>query len=95
MNSKFRIETISYYPLFLTMILGIAISLYLSVSFIVILLLSILLITDNLPIPANEFISIVQFITVFVFSFYLAHLIGMAKDGQWLLCLFPIIKKND
>jgi len=49
------------------------------ISFIVILLSSILLVLDNLPKPANEFISIIQFISVFVTSFYLAHLIGMAK----------------
>jgi len=49
------------------------------ISFIIILLSSILLILDNLPKPENEFISIIQFIAVFVTSFYLAHLIGMAK----------------
>ncbi len=49
------------------------------ISFVVILPSSILLVLDNLPKPANEFISIIQFIAVFVTSFYLAHLIGMAK----------------
>ena len=43
------------------------------------LISSILLIIDNLPKPDSEIISIIQFLAVFVTSFYLAHLIGMGK----------------
>lgn len=44
-----------------------------------ILISSILLILDNLPKPDSEIISIIQFLAVFVTSFYLANLIGMGK----------------
>ncbi len=49
------------------------------VAMIGILISSILLILDNLPKPDSEIISIIQFLAVFVSSFYLAHLIGMGK----------------
>ena len=44
-----------------------------------IFILSINLIIDNLPKPEIEFFSIIQFLAVFIASFYLAHLIGMGK----------------
>ena len=46
---------------------------------IIILISSTFLILDNLPIPNSEIISIIQFLAVFVTSFYLANLIGMGK----------------
>ncbi|MPQ49307.1 hypothetical protein GCQ56_20125 [Marinifilum sp. N1E240] len=49
------------------------------IAWIGILLSSIILIFDNLPQSDSEIISIIQFLAVFVTSFYLAHLIGMGK----------------
>lgn len=49
------------------------------IAMIGILVSSLILINDHLPQPDSEFISIVQFLAVFVTSFYLAHLIGMGK----------------
>ena len=49
------------------------------VAMIGILISSILLILDNLPKPDSEIISIIQFLAIFVTSFYLANLIGMGK----------------
>lgn len=49
------------------------------IAMIVILISSLILILDNLPRPDNEIILIIQFLAVFVTSFYLAHLIGMGK----------------
>jgi len=49
------------------------------IAMIVIFLSSIFLILDKLPRSDNEIISFVQFIAVFITSFYLAHLIGMGK----------------
>ena len=46
---------------------------------IVILLSSIFLILDKLPRTDNEIITIIQFLAVFMTSFYFAHLIGMGK----------------
>ena len=44
-----------------------------------ILLSSIFLILDKLPHTDNEIISVIQILSVFFISFYLAHLIGMGK----------------
>ena len=46
---------------------------------IVLLCTGSMLIIEYLPRIENEFISIIQFLAIFVTSFYLAHLIGMAK----------------
>lgn len=49
------------------------------VAFIAILCSSILLLRDYLPKPDSELISFFQILVVFIISFYLSHLIGMAK----------------
>jgi hypothetical protein len=49
------------------------------IAWIAILISSLILIHDHLPKVDNEFISIIQFLAVFVTSFYFAHLIGMGK----------------
>jgi len=49
------------------------------IAMIVIFLSSIFLILDKLPRTDNEIVSIAQFFSVFITSFYLAHLIGMGK----------------
>jgi len=49
------------------------------IAMIVLLCSGSILIMDYLPRIENEFISIIQFLAIFVTSFYLAHLIGMAK----------------
>ncbi len=49
------------------------------IAMIAIFLSSIFLILDKLPCTDNDIISIIQFLSVFISSFYLAHLIGMGK----------------
>jgi len=49
------------------------------IAMIVLLCSGSILIIDYLPRIENEFISIIQFLAIFVTSFYLANLIGMAK----------------
>ncbi|MPQ49304.1 hypothetical protein GCQ56_20100 [Marinifilum sp. N1E240] len=49
------------------------------IAMIGILVSSLILINDHIPQPDSEIISIIQFLAVFVTSFYLAHLIGMGK----------------
>jgi len=49
------------------------------IAFIVLLCSGSILMVDYLPRIENEFISIIQFLAIFVTSFYLAQLIGMAK----------------
>jgi hypothetical protein len=49
------------------------------IAMIIILLSSTFLILDKLPRTDNEIISMIQFLAVFVASFYLANLIGMGK----------------
>ena len=49
------------------------------IAWIGMLLSSIILILDNLPRTDNKILSIIQFLAVFITSFYLAHLIGMGK----------------
>lgn len=49
------------------------------IAMMIIFLSSVTLILDNLPRTENEIISIIQFLAVFLPSFYFAHLIGMAK----------------
>ena len=49
------------------------------IAFIVILCSSIILFLDILPKPESEIISIIQFLAVFLISFYLAYQIGMGK----------------
>ncbi len=49
------------------------------IAMIGILVSTLILINDHLPQPDNEIISIIQFLAVFVTSFYLAHQIGMGK----------------
>ena len=49
------------------------------IAMVVILCSSLILIDKYTPRIENEFISIIQFIAIFVSSFYLAHMIGMAK----------------
>ena len=46
---------------------------------IIILISSLELVNNYTPRIENEFISIIQFFSIFVTSFYFAHLIGMAK----------------
>jgi hypothetical protein len=48
-------------------------------AMIVILISSLTLILDNLPQSDSDIISIIQFLAIFVGSFYLANLIGMGK----------------
>lgn len=48
-------------------------------AFVVLLCSGIFLILDNIPKPDSEIISIVQFLVVFIFSFYLSHWIGTGK----------------
>lgn len=49
------------------------------IAMIGILILSIILILDNLPQADSKILSFIQFIAVFMTSIYLAHLIGMGK----------------
>ena len=49
------------------------------IAMIVILCSSLILIDKYTPQIENEFISIIQFVAIFVSSFYLAQMIGMAK----------------
>ncbi len=49
------------------------------IAWLLILISSMLLIKEYTPRIENEIISILQFLAVFVSSFYLAHLIGMAQ----------------
>ena len=49
------------------------------IAWILILVSSLYLITEYTPLIENKIISIIQFLAVFVTSFYLAHLIAMAQ----------------
>ena len=49
------------------------------IAWLAILISSLILINEYAPRIENEIISILQFLAVFVSSFYLAHLIGMAQ----------------
>ena len=49
------------------------------IAMIVIFFSGSILILDKLPRTENEIISLLQFVALFVTSFYLAHLIGMGK----------------